>query len=166
MMKYILLALVLGLAGTVQGQADTISSPYQKFPNNIPLQLLLTDSVTTYTSESLPASRPFMVMLFSPECDHCKKATRDIIDNITLFDGVDIIMATPLPFGEMKKFYEDFQLERFPNIRVGRDQRFLLPTYYAVKYLPFHAFYAKKKKLIGVSPEGLTAAQMAAKFNH
>ncbi|RYY56189.1 MAG: thioredoxin [Chitinophagaceae bacterium] len=158
------LALLLCMSVRLSAQADTLKLPYQKFPDNIPLQLLLLDSSTVLTADKLDPKKPFMVLLFSPECDHCKHATADIVANIDLFREVNIIMASPLPLADMKKFYADYKLERFSNITMGRDYRFMLPSYYGVKYLPFHAFYGKKKKLIGVSAEGQTAAQMAARL--
>ncbi|RYY61468.1 MAG: thioredoxin [Chitinophagaceae bacterium] len=164
-MRNILSIVLVLFALNATAQADTTSAPYQKFPNNIPLQLLMLDSSTIFTAGSLNEKRPFMVLLFSPECEHCKKATEDIIANIDLFRDIDIIMATPLPFTEMKEFYTHYKLERFRNIIMGRDFRFMLPSYYQVKYLPFHAFYGKKKKLIGVSAQGMTAAQMLAQFH-
>lgn len=160
-----MLVLALGLASlNLAAQADTTLLPYQKFPGNIPLQLLMLDSSTVFTAEKLDPKKPFMILLFSPECEHCKHATADIVANIDLFREVNIIMASPLPLADMKKFYSDYKLERFSNITMGRDFRFMLPSYYGVRYLPFHAFYGRKKKLIGVSAEGMTAAQMAEKL--
>ncbi|MET0637793.1 MAG: thioredoxin [Chitinophagaceae bacterium] len=163
-MRKFLTALLLSITCIAGAQVDTISAPFQKFPNNIPLDLLLVDSNTVMTSEGLNEERPFMLILFSPECEHCKKATEDIINNIGLFKDIDIIMATPLPFDEMKKFYTDYQLSRFPNIVMGRDHRFMLPSYYQVRYLPFLAFYGKNRKLIGFSAQAMNASDMAAYF--
>jgi hypothetical protein len=59
-------------------------------------------------------------------------------------------MSTTLPFDKMLAFYEHYDLKRFDNIRVGRDQAYMLPVFFDIHNLPFLAFYNKKKELISV----------------
>jgi hypothetical protein len=64
-------------------------------------------------------------------------------------------MTTIQPFDKMKEFYNNYRLERFENITVGKDQFFLLPTFYRIKNMPFLAFYDKKGDLIGIAEGAL-----------
>ena len=89
-------------------------------------------------------------MLFSPDCDHCKHETEDIIKNIDAFKKVQIIMSTTMPFDKMLRFYNNYDLKRFDNIIMGKDENYLLPVFYDIRNLPFLAFYNKKKELISV----------------
>ena len=91
-------------------------------------------------------------MLFSPECDHCKHETEEIINNIDALKKVQIIMSTTLPFDKMLTFYNSYDLKRFDNIIVGKDVGYMLPVFYEIRQLPFLAFYNKRKELISVSP--------------
>ncbi len=101
-----------------------------------------------------------MLILFSPDCDHCKHETEEIIKHLDDFKKINIIMATMLPIEKMKAFYETYQLSRFENIVVGYDKFFTLPSFYEIKSFPFLAFYDKKKKLISVYEGNLPIPKM------
>lgn len=89
-------------------------------------------------------------MLFSPDCDHCKHETEEIIKNIDAFKKVQIVMSTTLSFDKMIDYYNHYDLKRFNNIIVGKDTGYFLPVFYDIRNLPFLAFYNKKKELISV----------------
>ena len=137
---------------------------YKRFPTVPPLKLLLVDSTTQFTEKELKKDLPVFVILFSPDCDHCKKGTEELIDNIDKFKNIQIVMTTILPFDKMKEFYNTYQLDRFKNITVGRDQFFLLPTFYRIKNMPFFAFYDKKGDLIDIAEGTLPVVKVLEYF--
>ena len=91
-----------------------------------------------------------MVMLFSPDCDHCQHETEDLIRNIDKFKKVQIIMASLLALEKTIPFIEKYGLEKYKNIKVGFDKGYFLPAFFNVRNLPFLAFYNRKKELISV----------------
>ena len=148
-MYLLLLSVIAALAGI--GQTDSIAEPpYKRFPTIPPAKLLLTDSISYFTKEKLPKKKAVMLILFSPDCDHCQHETEEIIRRIDDFKKVQIVMATTLPFDKMTEYYKKYNLNRFPNIVVGKDVGYMLPTFYNVRNLPFLAFYNSKKELISV----------------
>jgi len=148
---FILFFSFLTLVATAQSENEP---PYKRFPTLPPLQLLLPDSSTVFSEKQLKKNRPVLVMLFSPDCDHCQKETEELISHIDQFSGIQIVMTTALPFEKMKTFYDINRLDRYRNIIVGWDRYFLLPTFYRIKNYPFLAFYDKKGKLIDVFEGG------------
>ena len=141
----------LGTVSAAMAQKDTVlAPPYKRFPNVPPIKLLLTDSTTVLTKEGLDKKRPTMLMLFSPDCDHCKHETEELIKRISDFKDVQIIMATPMPFERMKEYYNTYGLSKYKNIKMGRDAGFMLPVFYNIRSFPFLAFYNKKQELISV----------------
>jgi thiol-disulfide isomerase/thioredoxin len=151
-MKHLsLLTLFILVAFSAFSQADSISAPpFQRYPTVPPVKLLLTDSLTYFTKEDVSKKMEVLVMLFSPDCEHCQHETEQIIKHIDEFKDVQIIMATTLPFDKMKDFYKKYELNRFSNIIVGRDGAFMLPVFYNVRNLPFLGLYNRKKDLITV----------------
>lgn len=143
------LGLFAGFSGIAQQDSSTLPS-YKKFPNVPPFKLLLTDSVTVLTKENLNKKKPTMIMLFSPDCDHCKHETEELIKRIADFNDVQIIMATPMPFEKMKEYYNHYGLSKYKNIKMGKDSNFMLPVFYNIRSFPFLAFYNKKQELISV----------------
>ena len=140
---------------TITSFAQPTQPPYKRFPTLPPLKLLLTDSTTQFTEKELKKDLPVFVILFSPDCDHCRKGTEELITNIDQFQNIQIVMTTIQPFDKMKEFYNNYQLERFKNMIVGKDQFFLLPTFYRIKNMPFLAFYNKKGDLIDIAEGAL-----------
>lgn len=139
---------------SMTGFAQQPDPPYKRFPTVPPLKLLLPDSSTIFTDKHLKKNTPLFFMLFSPDCEHCQKETEELIDKIDSFRNIEIVMATFKPVHEMKVFYDNYQLNRFPNITVGHDIQNILATYYRISYTPFLAFYDKKGNLI----EGIQGA--------
>ncbi len=160
MKKLLLLTGMLCCLFAARAQQDTALHPYQRFPNNVPLKILLTDSTTTYTSDNLPKKKGIIIMLFSPDCEHCKKEIGEITASIDSFKQYHIVMVTPMPFERMKAFYAEYGLSKYPNITMGRDQNFTLPVYYGIRFFPYLAFYNKKHELLSTFEGNLTVPDM------
>ena len=111
-------------------------------------KILLVDSVTNFYTENLDKNKNTLIMLFSPDCDHCKHQTEDIIKNIDAFKNTQIVMNTVLPFHLMKEFYEGYKLSKFENIIMGRDVLFFFSPYYRSQFTPYLALYNKKGELL------------------
>ena len=148
----------------LNAQTDSLQPPYKRFPTPPPFKLLKTDSSTFFTKADLKKKTPLLIMVFSPDCDHCKHETEELIKNIDRFKKIQILLTTWLPFDQMKKFYEEFQLSRFENITVAWDKSFFFVPFYALKNLPFLAFYDKEGKLISVFEGNLPMDKVAERF--
>ena len=83
-------------------------------------------------------------MVFSPDCDHCVHATEDLIANIKSFKNAEIILASSLSYGSVKKFYNDLHLAAYKNIHVGYDSKRFLSSFYEVRSFPSIFLYNKK----------------------
>ena len=76
-----------------------------------------------------------------------------------------IILATYQPEEEMAGFQTLYQLQNYPNIRMGRDSKFLLPPFYRIKNLPFVALYTKKGELITTFDGNVKVETLLKSFN-
>ncbi|WP_346237166.1 TlpA family protein disulfide reductase [Niabella insulamsoli] len=145
-MKYVVAFFMLLIFNTSASAQDKPMYLQQRTPP--PSVLLLTDSTTKWHLKAkLEKDKPLFIMFFSPECDHCQHETEALIKNIQKFKGIQIVMATTMPFGAMKAFAAQYKLARY-GITVGKDIAYTMPAYYEMKNLPYLAFYDKNKKLI------------------
>jgi thioredoxin-related protein len=146
-MKPFLFLIVIFLSIQVSASTDSIPSHLKglKIPD---FKLLLVDSATNFYTENLDPEKNTLIMMFSPDCDHCQHQTEDIIKNISAFSNTQIVMNTVLPFPQMKQFYETYQLQRFKNIIIGRDVLFFFSPYYRAQFTPYLALYNKKGELL------------------
>jgi thioredoxin-related protein len=159
-----LVIILFFLAGMAQSAPNTDIPPFKRFPTVPPFKILKVDSVTLFTKDQLAAKKPVLLILFSPDCDHCKHETEELIKNIDKFKKIQIVMATPMPFDKMKEFYTHYDLQRFKNITMGRDISFILPPFFNVRTLPFLAFYDKSGNLIDTFEGSLPIEKVLEKF--
>ena len=129
-------------------QEDVALPPYKRFPTVPPLKLLLLDSTSYLTKNDLKKNKPVLIIVFNPDCEHCKHETEEIIKNIDSLKNVQIIMATMMSFDLMKSFYEKYDLQRFQNITMGKDVQYTLPSFYQMHFMPYLAMYNKKGNLL------------------
>ncbi len=145
-------------------QSDSLQPPYKRFPTYPPVKLLLPDSISFYTKADLPKKAAIMLMLFNPECEHCKQETEDLISKIDRFKNIQVVMATNTTFSRMLAFRETYQLAKYKNIIVAQDTHYFLPTFYMIRNLPFLAFYNRKKGLISVFEGTLPMEKVLQEF--
>lgn len=146
------LPLLLGIF-YANAQTDSLA-PYLRNPVLPQFSILQPDSSTWFTKNDLKRGRKAMIMLFSPDCDHCKKQTDIIVDNIDKLKDLEIVMTTFQPVEKMRRFYEKYGLAKYPNIHVGRDVRYFFGPFYRFRYSPFLAIYDERENLIKVYEGG------------
>jgi thioredoxin-related protein len=148
MKKIFLLSTLISIAAISFSQQDSLAAPYKRFPTVPAFKLLNVDSSSYFTKNDLKKNKPVLIMIFNPDCDHCKHETEEIIKNIDQLKDIQIVMATMMSFDSMKSFYEKYDLQRFENITVGQDVTYTLPTFYQIHFMPYLAMYSKKGNLL------------------
>src|SRR5947207_6975089 len=141
------LFLFAGLISSSQ-KDSTLLPAYKRFPTVPPFKLLRIDSTSYFTKADLQKNKPVLIVLFNPDCDHCKHEIEEIIKDMNELKNVQIVMTTMMPFNMMKSFYEKYALDKFGNVTVGRDFQYLLPTFYQIRFMPYLAMYDKKGNLL------------------
>ena len=158
-MRNVLLILSLFTATQVFAANDSIPQPLKnlKLPD---FKLLLPDSATNFYTEQLSSKKTTILISFSPECDHCKQQTKEIIENIERLKNVQIVMATTLPFEMMKAFHAEYKIASYKNIIMGRDVLYFFPKYFLNHYLPLIAIYNKKGELLHYFDGGVSTTEL------
>ena len=149
-MKTSLLSAIFILLSVVafSQQDSTILPPFKQFPTVPPFKLLKIDSTSYFTKNDLKKNKAVLIILFNPDCDHCKHEIEEIIKDVDEFKNIQIVMATMMPFDLMKSFYEKYGLDKFDNVIVGRDFQYLLPSFFQIRFMPYLAMYDKKGNLL------------------
>ncbi|HVF81232.1 MAG TPA: redoxin domain-containing protein [Flavisolibacter sp.] len=147
-MKILLTACLLVLSTTLFAQPDTTTPIYKRFPTLPPLQLFLPDSLTKYTKEDIPKKKPVLIMLFSPDCEHCKHEAEELAAQKESFKNIHIIMVSPYPFYRLREFADTYGLSGLQNVVIAKDPSYFLMTFYNIRNFPYMALYNKKGQLI------------------
>ncbi len=147
MKKTILFAIYISISILCNAQLTGDSVPaYKRLPAIPPFKLIVTPDSTAFSRDDLKKKKATIIMVFSPDCDHCIHSTEDLIAHYDLFKKVQIIMVSALPYGYVKKFCNDFKLSNYPIIKVGEDKNYFLGSFYQVKSFPSIYLYSKKGK--------------------
>lgn len=147
----------------VWGQSDSLTPAYQRYPQLPPFQLMLTDS-SQFTREDLARKSPVLLMYFSPDCSHCIQQTEDLLKEINRFQSIEVVMASYQPLSLIRDFYAKYQLARYPNFHVGRDNQYMFPPFFQIANLPYFALYDKKRQLIWTHEGNLSAEKILRAF--
>jgi thioredoxin-related protein len=155
---------LLFIAGSLLTMAQAPDTPaFKKNPVVPSLYLLQADS-TTFTQVDMK-HQPTLIMYFSPTCDHCQHQWEDMVKHKEALQHIQIIMATYQPFDEMKDFYKKENIASYPNIKMGRDEKFGLPGFFRMRSLPFQALYDRDGKLITTFEGNVKVEKLLEAFN-
>jgi len=117
-----------------------------KFLVNAPIpsfQILTTDS-TWFSNTDLPKGKSVAIIYFSPECGHCKAKAKFLSERVDSVKNSFFVWASYHPLNELKDFSDKFGLSKLPNIKVGRDVKYIFPPYYKNTLTPYIAIYNKR----------------------
>ena len=146
MKKIIFSILIVITAAAATAQTDT-TLLYRRFPIVPSFKLINIADSTIFTKDNLKKKKPTIIMMFSPDCEHCQAETKDILANINLFKKAQILMVSPIDFKYMKEFYNEYKIANYPNITIARDPTYFLGTFYKIRSFPSIFVYDKKGNL-------------------
>ena len=86
-----------------------------------------------------------MIMLFSPDCEHCQEETKMLQANKKQLGDLQIVMITYRPLDKMRKFYKDYKIAENPNIKMGRDVPYFFAPFYRANQCHFWQFITNNK---------------------
>lgn len=112
-------------------------------------KLLLPDSSTYVDISSALPDKPVVLFYFGPDCPHCHEEMLEIIEEMDKLQNIQFYLFTAYPFDEMRRFYENFRLSRYPNIVTGYDYKFFFFEHFKIKSVPGIVIYGKDRRLKG-----------------
>lgn len=109
--------------------------------------ILLPDSLTYFNTANIPTGKPIVLFNFNPDCPYCRAQMTEIIDDMNKLKDMQFYLVTTYPISEMRRFYNEYKLDQYPNIVVGRDTADFVVNYFEAPYVPYTAVFGKDKKL-------------------
>ncbi len=156
---------LLAVACSLATMAQMPDSPaYKKNPTVPSFSLVRVDS-SSFASSGLK-HQPTLIMYFSPTCDHCKHQWDDMVKHKKELENIQIVMATYESFEEMEQFHKDQKIGDYPNITMGRDEKFTLPPFYRMRTLPYQALYDRNGKLITTFEGNIAIEKLLEAFSN
>ena len=149
---------------TSAAPADTNKPPYLQYPFIPAFQLTLPDG-HIITKNDLKKNTKTMVFIFSVDCDHCKKLTEEVLQNISKFKKTQILMITPFKQEQMKEYYDTYKIKNYPNIVMTSEPTRQIMYYYNLHYFPGLFVYDKKQQFVKGFEGTVKLEQLEQYFN-
>lgn len=144
MKNYLGIVLAFFFVQTCVAQADSSKPVYLRFPTIPQFTIYTAADSTAFSREDLKKKRPTILIIFSPDCEHCQHETQELLANINKLKKAQIVMITYQPYQEMVEFYKNYHIAAYSQITMGRDTKFFFPIFFRVQNLPSIFIYDKK----------------------
>jgi peroxiredoxin len=105
------------------------------------------DSVTPFATTDIPEGKPFVLLLYRPDCGYCKQQVEDLQQNIKSLADIHIYMVSGSSYRAISQFADSFHLDHYSNFTLVRDSANKLLDYFNPPVVPYLAFYDDQKKL-------------------
>lgn len=136
MKKIFSLLLITASSVSAFAQKDTSDNYVQRFINIPVIKINTVPDSLLFTTENLQKGTPFVIMFFNPDCEHCQKETKELLAYKEELKNIPVLMVSPAPYNEIKKFYQEYKLSSMPNIKTGQDINYKLAGIYHIKTYP------------------------------
>jgi thiol-disulfide isomerase/thioredoxin len=111
----------------------------------LPQFKMLQTNGTYFASAEIQKNRPFVLIYFAPDCDHCIVLIDKLFKRIHQLDKTSVVLITFKPVKELIAFEKKYNTARYPNIKVGTEgYTYVLRNFYKLQKTPFTALYDKK----------------------
>lgn len=134
-------------ADTLSSAADTRAG-YEKDPNLPAFSVSRVPDSTAFSNKDLDGRKKTIMMVFGPECSHCKDEMKKLLQHRELFSNVQFVMYAPTKFNLAVNFYNEFELSKYPMFIVGADPLFKLGGFFRISSLPTLFLYDKNGKFV------------------
>jgi hypothetical protein len=119
------------------------SAPYL-IDKRLPTFSMTTIDGKEISNKDLPTKYKYTcIIIFSPDCSHCEHAGDEFNKNADKFKNVLFIWDSYRDMDLIKKFATKYNLDGKPNVVIGRDGGFTIPSFFRPRMTPFVALYDK-----------------------
>lgn len=147
MNKIILYTLFCFSAHLVIGQTNNslMAAKQQDIP---PFSINKAPDSSRFEKANLKKNKAVIIMVFSPDCDHCQVRVKEIMANNKLFKNIQIVMVSNLGYNYINRFYQEFKIAKYPNIIMGMDYQYKLGNFFTIPSVPAIFLYNKNGKFV------------------
>ena len=142
--KLLVFCLISLCITTAKAQAGFDTIPPYKKDNRMPAFKIMKTDNTWFSKDQLPNRDYTVIIYFAPDCGHCQHEMKEIIKNMDKLKNINFVWVSFKSMPEITEFYVKYNISKYPNMVMGRDLDYKLPSFYRVKFTPFVAVYDKK----------------------
>lgn len=160
-LRKLICTVIIAIAGLyLHAQSPIDNRPtYVKNPAIPEFKLILTDS-SLFTHKLIPKAAFTCIVYFSPDCGHCQHEAAEMIKYMDSLKQIQFVWVSYRDFNDIRAFGRKYQFDLYPNIIIGRDPDYAVPSFYQVKFTPFVALYDEKKQFLKAWETGVEMPEL------
>lgn len=120
----------------------------EKRPYKMPSFSYSTLEGKTFSDKNLKANQRSMILYFNPLCEVCQRETTELLNHISYFNDMQIVMISPAMKEDIDEFVSTHKINTFPQITVLHDANDQFYKQFGAKGYPTMYLYDQNKKLI------------------
>lgn len=136
-------------------------APYKK-DRRIPDFTIIQPDSTWFTKSQLPKHTHTVIIYFAPDCSHCQYEATELVNKMDSLKNVFFVFVAYKGLDEIREFALKYKLDKYPNIRYGRDPKYYIPSFYRVQFTPFVAVYDRRGMFLREYLKGVEASELVA----
>lgn len=146
---YLFFCLVVGVSAFAQSGTSGVKFPKYVIEGTIPeFSVVTAPDSAIFTNKNLKKDKPLLIMIFSPDCDHCQHETQVIEKNMEHFKDAQILMVTWLPYNTLVPFSKQYETVKYPNIILAHDPHDFFYGYFQMYKYPKVIVYNEKGQYV------------------
>ncbi len=118
----------------------------------------------TVTQNDLPKGNKILVY-FNPDCEYCRAEMEELSRINEKYKDVQWIMFTDKPLNEIRKFAEQYHLDKAENIQWCNDPKSEVYLQFAMTGIPYFLGYNSENKLVHRSTGAIKIEKVLAVFD-
>jgi len=108
------------------------------------------DSSRKLSSTSLSHNLPIIVLYFSPDCEHCRRETKEILSHMDRLKNTTLCWISNGSIDDLQSFYSQFRLDTLRNAVVGQDYQYSFYRTFLPSDVPYIVIYNNVNQLIKI----------------
>ncbi len=147
MQRFIVSFLLVMVSFLAQAQNKTTPDPLAAIATVPAFMVFTVPDSSSYSNTDLIKGKPFVVLFFSPDCEHCQKETKELLAYKTELKDIPVLMVSLSSYKAIKRFYEEYGLNTMANLRLANDANYALGSRFKLRTYPSLFVYDAQGKL-------------------
>lgn len=150
--KGVLIILLLGVVaflgisiGNKLSQKKEVAERIQQIPN---FSFNTIQQGASFNQNNISKSKPKLFIYFNSECDYCHAEAKQIAQNLSKLNHVQMVFVSYESVETAKTFAEKYNLLNKENITFLEDKKLAFETLFDAKSIPYMLLYSKDNQLI------------------
>ncbi len=140
-------------------QPDTTAA-YWKNKNIPSFKLIAVKDSVYFTDSNLVKGKKTIFMLFNPECEHCQKQFKMLVNLPVVKESVQIVLTSTETWEKITAFSKKFETDKYPFVHLCKDYKYYFGGFFRPKTVPVLVFYNKQNQFVAISQGEATKKQM------